>query len=285
VGISVRFDCCPCGADLSLTRRGVLQGGGAGFVSALALFMIGAGRTARADPLAAVPTVDRLTVRMVVDNGLTPFTPPGPLDGLKIKRAGLDTAPDRPPRRALQAEWGLAMHAQSGRGDETRNVLVDFGYTPETLLNNLSILGVDPARIDALVLSHGHFDHYGGMTGFLTAYKDQLKKGLPLFLGGEDCFCAREGLDGGQFGALDRDAIADAGLTLMMAEGPALVADHAFATGRIPLVSGETPLKPTREKIGVSGRFGCFADRMPADKATGASFLTISSTRLQRSTR
>ena len=107
------FQFLPMRRRSELDPPGVLQGGGAGFVSALALFMIGAGRTAHADPLAAVPTVDRLTVRMVVDNGLTPFTPPGPLDGLEVKRAGLDTATDRPPRRALEAESGLAM-AQSG---------------------------------------------------------------------------------------------------------------------------------------------------------------------------
>ena len=38
--------------------------------------------------------------------------------------------------------------------------------------------------------------------------------------------------DAGQYGALDRKAIMDAHLSLMMGEGPAVVADHAFTTGQ-----------------------------------------------------
>jgi 7,8-dihydropterin-6-yl-methyl-4-(beta-D-ribofuranosyl)aminobenzene 5'-phosphate synthase len=51
---------------------------------------------------------------------------------------------------------------------------------------------------------------------------------LPFFVGSEDCFCTRTASNGGQFGALHRRVIADADLSLMMAEGPAVVADHAF---------------------------------------------------------
>ena len=68
-------------------------------------------------------------------------------------------------------------------------MLVDFGFTPEVLLNNLSILGIDPATFDALVLSHGHYDHFGGMAGFLAAHRDRLKREAAVFVGGEDAFC------------------------------------------------------------------------------------------------
>jgi 7,8-dihydropterin-6-yl-methyl-4-(beta-D-ribofuranosyl)aminobenzene 5'-phosphate synthase len=59
----------------------------------------------------------------------------------------------------------------------------------------------------------------------------------------------------GQYGALDRKAILDADLALMIAEGPAIVADHAFTTGKIAQVSSEKPLQPTKEKVGGIGRF------------------------------
>jgi 7,8-dihydropterin-6-yl-methyl-4-(beta-D-ribofuranosyl)aminobenzene 5'-phosphate synthase len=55
----------------------------------------------------------------------------------------------------------------------------------------------------------------------------------------------------------------------MMAEGSAIVADHAFTTGKIPLVSSETPLRPTMEKVGVVNNFGCFPDKMSPAKNTG----------------
>ena len=91
---------------------------------------------------------------------------------------------------------------------------------------------------------------------------------MPIYVGGEDCFCIRRNA-GGQFGALDRKAILDAGLTLMMAEGPAIVADHAFTSGRIGQTSFEKPLLPTMEMVGIFDGFGCFPEKMPAAKNTG----------------
>jgi len=160
------------------------------------------------------------------------------------------------------------MSAESRRGEEARHVLVDFGFTPEALLNNLSILKIDPATIDAMVLSHGHYDHFGGMVGFLAANKGRLKDSLPFFVGGEDAFCLRKN-PGGNFGALDRRAIMDAKISLMMAEGPAIVADHAFTTGRIGQTSFEKPLLPTQEIVGIFDGFGCFPEKMPAEKNIG----------------
>jgi 7,8-dihydropterin-6-yl-methyl-4-(beta-D-ribofuranosyl)aminobenzene 5'-phosphate synthase len=266
---------CPTPApiryDADIGRREVLCAGGAGFVSALVSMLIGRASASRAQPLTRmVPEVDRLAVRIVTDNYVFAFLPSQKRSDLVIERVGGNTAPDRPPRTALAGEFGLSMLAESQRGEAGRKVLIDFGYTPETLLNNMAILKIDPAELDALVLSHGHYDHFGGMIGFLDANKGRLKKNIPFFVGGEDCFCVRTAANGGQFGALDRRAIADASLTLMVATGPAIVADHGFTTGQIPLSSFEKPLLPTRMKAGVADGLGCFPDQLPADKNTGS---------------
>jgi 7,8-dihydropterin-6-yl-methyl-4-(beta-D-ribofuranosyl)aminobenzene 5'-phosphate synthase len=55
----------------------------------------------------------------------------------------------------------------------------------------------------------------------------------------------------------------------MMSEGPAVVADHAFTTGRIGQVSFEKPLLPTQEIVGIFDGFGCFPEKMPAEKNVG----------------
>ena len=123
-----------------------------------------------------MPEVDRLAVRIVTDNIVIQFVPNETRDGLTIERKSGNTVPDKPPRTMLNGEWGLSMHAQSARGGEERNVLIDFGYTPEVLLNNLAILKIDPSTFDAMVLSHGHYDHFGGMVGFLKAHRASAEK-------------------------------------------------------------------------------------------------------------
>src|SRR5262249_26331981 len=68
---------------------------------------------------------------------------------------------------------------------------------------------------------------------------------------------------GGNMGALDRNALRDADLSLMVSEGPAVVADHGFTSGPIALSSFEKPLVPSKMKAGVVDGFGCFPDRLP----------------------
>ncbi len=262
------FNICNCGP--SVADFGPLCDGGAGFISAVIATLAANAKTQPAKTLRGeVPVVDKVAVRMVTDNIVIQFIPNEKRDGLTIERRSGNTKPDQPPRRILNGEWGLSMHAQSHRGAEERNVLIDFGYTPEVLNNNMAILGVDPARFDAILLSHGHYDHFGGMVGFLNAHNGALKKNIPFYVGGEDVFCLRRN-PGGNFGALDRKAILDSNLMLMMAAEPAILADHAFTTGRIGQTSFETPLRATDEIVGIFDGFGCFPEKMSVHKNTGA---------------
>lgn len=64
----------------------------------------------------------------------------------------------------LMAEHGLSIWLES---DQTR-LLFDTGAGP-ALLPNLERLGLDPKDLDAVVLSHGHYDHTGGLAGLLQA--------------------------------------------------------------------------------------------------------------------
>jgi 7,8-dihydropterin-6-yl-methyl-4-(beta-D-ribofuranosyl)aminobenzene 5'-phosphate synthase len=63
----------------------------------------------------------------------------------------------------LKTAWGFSCLV---KGPE-KTILFDTGGDDYTLLNNMKQLGVEPASIDIVVLSHIHGDHTGGLGGFL----------------------------------------------------------------------------------------------------------------------
>jgi 7,8-dihydropterin-6-yl-methyl-4-(beta-D-ribofuranosyl)aminobenzene 5'-phosphate synthase len=218
-------------------RRDVVCGGGAAVFSAILATLVGSSKPVKAEHISgSVPELDGVAVRVLVDSYQFAVAPSRKLADVDIQHFGWGLSADTPPGKTLISEFGLSMHAETRRGTETRNILMDFGFTPEALLNNVNLVGIDPAGLDALVLSHGHYDHFGGLTGFLRATNGRLKAKLPIYIGGEEAFCSREWTAPparGDFGALDRKALEDANLTVTYAEQPVLVADHGFTTGQI----------------------------------------------------
>ncbi|MGH7091732.1 MAG: MBL fold metallo-hydrolase, partial [Stellaceae bacterium] len=108
----------------------------------------------------AAPVVDRLSVRVVVDSHYERFLPKAAHPEVAIEHVG--AIPGRP-MTTLAGEWGLSLHLESERAGAKAQYLLDFGYTPEILNRNAALLDIDPARLQGLILSHGHRDHYGGL--------------------------------------------------------------------------------------------------------------------------
>lgn len=65
--------------------------------------------------------------------------------------------------QAMHAEWGFCALVET----EQHRVLFDTGLTGTCALENARFLGLDLTRIDAIVLSHGHFDHCDGLETIL----------------------------------------------------------------------------------------------------------------------
>jgi 7,8-dihydropterin-6-yl-methyl-4-(beta-D-ribofuranosyl)aminobenzene 5'-phosphate synthase len=208
-----------------------------------------------------IPTVDRLVLTNLVDNIYDIFAKGGKLGNVTVTRNtlpfpyGSDVA--------LLSEHGLAYHLESFRGAEAKQILLDFALTPHTLANNCQGLKVEPANADALIISHGHVDHYGGLLDLAKSLQGRGKAGLTLYAGGRDTFCHRwvaqpdgKNLD---YGELKQDALEALGLNVALAEEPTTVAGHAMTSGHIPRITAFEMSPPAaRLEAGASGS-GCDA--------------------------
>jgi len=73
----------------------------------------------------------------------------------------------------FREEHGFSMWIDAPGGQ----VLLDTAGSGEVLLQNLGVLDLDPRQLDAVVLSHAHDDHTGGLVALL----DTLRPGTPVF--------------------------------------------------------------------------------------------------------
>jgi 7,8-dihydropterin-6-yl-methyl-4-(beta-D-ribofuranosyl)aminobenzene 5'-phosphate synthase len=215
------------------------------------------------------PVVDKLTVNVLVDSSHDLFFKPSQVHGVSIEPG--PRATDF--RQILHNQWGLSLFIESQRGSEQRSLMLDYGYSPDALLNNISILKVDPSKVGALILSHGHYDHYGGLFGFLDAYRDKLPADVKLYTGGEDNFCHRLNPSGGgqftDFGTLDRRELVKRKVTTVLAETPTVIEGHAFTTGKIKRTSIEKVLPNGFVERKMVDGLGCDASRYATAELQG----------------
>jgi len=77
----------------------------------------------------------------------------------------------------LEGCFGLSLWLELWRGGSCRRVLFDVGPRADTLARNAASLGIDLSGVDAIVLSHCHFDHTAALAGFLKS----LGRPVPVF--------------------------------------------------------------------------------------------------------
>lgn len=68
-------------------------------------------------------------------------------------------------RRGLPTEHGLSLYIEK---DDGRKVLFDMGQSAQ-FARNAEAMGLSIANVDVAVISHGHYDHGGGLGTFLAA--------------------------------------------------------------------------------------------------------------------
>jgi 7,8-dihydropterin-6-yl-methyl-4-(beta-D-ribofuranosyl)aminobenzene 5'-phosphate synthase len=188
------------------------------------------------DPIALEP-VDEVVITTLVDNSY---------DGLlgdmgPARRTGMG----RPPRvkadqfeggttmTGLVAEHGFSALVTVRRNDRSHTVLFDTGISPEGMAGNIERLSIDAAAIEAVILSHGHFDHAGGFPGLVRLRR---RAGLPLTLHPLVWTRRRAVLPGRspmELPTLSRRALESEGFTVIERRQPSVVLDGSV------LVTGE----------------------------------------------
>lgn len=83
-----------------------------------------------------------------------------------------NTVAASPAGAKVGAEHGLSLYMET----EDRRVLFDMGQT-DLFARNAEVLGIDLSSVDVAVLSHGHYDHGGGLSAFL-----EINQTAPVYL-------------------------------------------------------------------------------------------------------
>ncbi len=82
-------------------------------------------------------------------------------------------------RDCLLAEHGFSALLTIEADGRRQAVLYDAGLSPKALRHNLDVLQIDATNVRAIVISHGHADHHGGLDGLFQRYG---KLRMPLLL-------------------------------------------------------------------------------------------------------
>jgi 7,8-dihydropterin-6-yl-methyl-4-(beta-D-ribofuranosyl)aminobenzene 5'-phosphate synthase len=178
-------------------------------------------------------TVDKVEILILVDNYVDVLLP-GSDAVVRPKLAKKGVIAQNVPI----AEHGLSLLITIYRNGQSHSMLLDSGYNPDTVRHNMDVLGVDSSAIDAIVLSHGHMDHTGGLKSLL---KD-MKRSIP-FIVHADAFSRRfMDLPTGfrlQFPqVLTREDLQQMNVDVIELEGPkSLFEDSILVTGPVPRVT------------------------------------------------
>jgi 7,8-dihydropterin-6-yl-methyl-4-(beta-D-ribofuranosyl)aminobenzene 5'-phosphate synthase len=196
--------------------------------------------------------VDRVEITTLMDNVTDVFMPdqgparrPGPLVGHTRRSAimAAGTAPD-----ALVAEHGFSMLVTVHKGAGTHRVLFDAGTSPDGVVENMRRLDIDPGSVEAIVCSHGHFDHTTGIDGLIRAVG---RANMPVLI--HPHFWRRRrvrlpGIEPQELPSVSRRALEDAGFDVLEAAQPSFVlGSSVLVTGEVPRVTGYEPGFPPQQ--------------------------------------
>jgi 7,8-dihydropterin-6-yl-methyl-4-(beta-D-ribofuranosyl)aminobenzene 5'-phosphate synthase len=190
---------------------------------------------AAVDPIALEP-VDEVRVTTLVDNvydALLTGDDRTSRTSFGVARAAAPQFEGGSTAVGLVAEHGFSALVTVRRGSTTTTLLFDTGLSPTAMVTNADRLGVDLSGIQGVVLSHGHFDHAGGLAGL--AGKRGVRS-LPMVVHPEIWTRRRLAVPGREpeeLPTLSRRALDGEGFTVLERRQPSLLVDGCV------LITGE----------------------------------------------
>lgn len=137
---------------------------------------------------------------------------------------------------SILAEHGFSALITLTHQGERRRLLFDFGFSEDGAVRNAKTLNADLSTVDAMLLSHGHPDHTGGLEAMAAAVgrKDIELVTHPAAFKHPRFLKTQRG-DKVSFPVFSRDRVTAAGITLVEANAPRqLIKNHALFLGQIP---------------------------------------------------
>jgi 7,8-dihydropterin-6-yl-methyl-4-(beta-D-ribofuranosyl)aminobenzene 5'-phosphate synthase len=184
--------------------------------------------------------VDAVTVTTLMDNVTDIFMPDqGPArrpPGGTRARVPVRTMEGGDGPDPLRAEHGFSVLVSVAKNGSEHHVLFDAGVSPDGVVENMRRLDIDPASIEAIICSHGHFDHTTGLDGLIRALGGTVS--LPVLI--HPHFWRRRrvtipGLDRQEIPTTSRSALTGAGFEVIEEGHP------SFLFHRSVLITGEVP--------------------------------------------
>jgi 7,8-dihydropterin-6-yl-methyl-4-(beta-D-ribofuranosyl)aminobenzene 5'-phosphate synthase len=129
------------------------------------------------------------------------------------------------------------------------HVLFDAGTSPDGVVENMRRLDVDPTSIEAIVCSHGHFDHTTGLDGLIRRLGGTVN--LPVLI--HPHFWRRRrvaipGRDHQEIPTTSRSALAGAGFDVIEESHPSFLFHRSvLITGEVPRTTGYEPGFPPQQ--------------------------------------
>jgi 7,8-dihydropterin-6-yl-methyl-4-(beta-D-ribofuranosyl)aminobenzene 5'-phosphate synthase len=142
-------------------------------------------------------------------------------------------------KNSVLAEHGFSALVSVTAGNKTDSILFDFGFSEHGAAFNADALGLDLSQVEALVLSHGHMDHFGGILPIVERIG---KKGVELVLH-PAAFKQKRYLRISEeikifLPSLKREKLKDMGVTVIESKNPySLLNNELLFLGEVPKVT------------------------------------------------